>query len=276
MNILTIVGICVTVISILVTVIGIQKSGNKRNIKPTEINDENSNYEIPATGKTIKKYSVCNASEYYDNKPEITPEEIEQKFENIAKETMVGLDKDPRWLMDLDVCANIDRECPYTTQVLVSNNEIVGYYYFLFLKKKYFNEIKNGSLTDADINLDKIVTSDFPGEYFCYFNDIAIFPKHRWSGFVSNSTKLLDDFAERLEEYAVKSKIFISEMCAVGFTDNGKNMCTHLGMKKVKNTDNVYSLKLLPFPQKGLISERYPKLKELYDKRYSEISATTA
>jgi hypothetical protein len=46
---------------------------------------------------------------------------------------------------------------------------------------------------------------------------------------------LYDDFFEQLKVHA-NNKTFILEMCAVGFTDDGKKFCRSFGMEHVGNT----------------------------------------
>ncbi|MDR2569417.1 MAG: toll/interleukin-1 receptor domain-containing protein [Oscillospiraceae bacterium] len=192
--------------------------------------------------------------------------EIEQVFEDIALKTMTGLEGQDDWIGDPQQWADIHNEHPDTTRILVFDNKIVGYYFFLFFKDEYFEEIKKGKISDDDICIDMLESADLPGAFSCYFDDIAVLQEHRRLGPI----KLIDDFMERLELYAEECEIFVTEMCTVAISKNGEDMCKKLGMKRTdaETDDVIYSIKLLPFPQEGFLARRYTKLKTLYDEYY--------
>jgi len=192
--------------------------------------------------------------------------EIEQEFEDIALKTMTGLEGQDDWIGDPQQWADIHTEHPDTTRILVFDGKIVGYYFFLFFKEEYFEEIKKGKISDDDICIDMLECADLPGAFPCYFDDIAVLQEHRRLGPI----KLLDDFIERLELYAEECEIFATEMCTVAISKHGEDMCKKLGMERleVDSDDMIFLLKLLPFPQEGFIAKRYTKLKSLYDEYY--------
>ena len=194
--------------------------------------------------------------------------EIEQEFEDIALKTMTGLEGQDEWIGDPQQWADIHNEHPDTTRILVFDNKIVGYYFFLFFKEEYFEEVKKGKISDDDICIDMIESADLPGAFPCYFDDIAVLQEHRRLGPI----KLLDDFIERLELYAEECEIFATEMCTVAISKHGEDMCKKLGMERleVDTDDMIFLLKLLPFPQEGFIAKRYTKLKSLYDEYWSQ------
>ena len=197
-------------------------------------------------------------------------DEIEKKLEDIALQTMAGLkDEEEDWLGDTDKWAEIEEEHPNTTRVLVCDNEIVGYYFFLFLEEEFIEGIRNGTFSDSEISLEKIVHTEWGGEYPLYFNDIAILPNHRMRG----AKKLLGDVPELLIQFARDNELFVTELVTIAFTKYGEDLCSKrmnmkLTGKSKKRGDNVYSLTLLPFPEKGYLAEHYPELKQLYDEQY--------
>ena len=174
---------------------------------------------------------------------------------------------------ELEQWENIGLAYPSFTRILVINKEIVGYYFYVFLKEEYVDELKNGTLSDEDITLDKIELPDLPGKYSCYFMDIAIIQDRRWlnvgGSLTSTIQLLLRDFANQLERLAKNNHVFISDLYTHAFTNDGKRWCKRLGMKKTDEnptrTNNIFYLKLFPFPQKGFVVDNYPQLKELYD-----------
>jgi len=196
--------------------------------------------------------------------------EIEREIENITRKTMAGIDDvEEEWLGNPQQWADVQNEHPKTTRILVCDNKIVGYSFFLFLETEVIEKIKNGSHSDADNNLENIVYADFPGEYPLYFDDIAILQEHRFRG----AKVLIDDFVNELIEYA-KEGIFITELCSVAFTKQGEDFCKHFQMEitgKSNLGDNVYSLKLLPFPKDSYIAKNYSELKKLYDEKLDHL-----
>ena len=200
------------------------------------------------------------------------PLEIEYEIENITRETMADInDVEDDWLGNPQQWADVQKAHPKTTRILVCDNKIVGYFFYLFLKAEVIEKIKNGSHSDAEHNLENIVYADFPGDYPLYFDDIAVLQECRPRG----SILLMDDFVNQLIEYA-KVGIFITELCSVAFTEQGEQACKHFEMQITGKSNigggkfkDVYSLTLLPFPKDGYVAKRYPKLKKLYDKKFN-------
>ncbi|MCL2839280.1 MAG: hypothetical protein FWE05_00785 [Defluviitaleaceae bacterium] len=259
-------------------------SDNNENRRTLVIPSENMNIEARiepvnakieklTQNKTKRVYEIYDSDEYFSKyKPSLSMIERSREFENVALMTMIGLeDRKEEWLGTPEQWELIDKEFPNTTRVLAFNGEIVGYYFYLFIKEEYFSELKKGNLTDSNITIDMVDISGIKGKYLCYFVDIAIVQKHRWVG----ASLLLEDFAKQLENYA-KNEIYVSEVCTIGFTQSGEDMCVRLGLDNVSK--NIYSLKLIPFPQS--LVKKYPKskkvktlekLKKLYDENnYNE------
>lgn len=218
--------------------------------------------------KPKNEYAVYYTNELIDMGRQ--PLEIECEIENLTRKTMAGIDDvEEEWLGNPQQWADVQNEHPRTTRILVYNNKIVGYSFFLFLEAEVIEKIKNGSHSDAENNLENIVYVDFPGEYPLYFDDIAILQEHRFRG----AKILVDDFVNQLIDYA-KEGIFITELCSVAFTKQGEDFCKHFEMEltgKSNLGDNVYSLKLLPFPKDSYIAKNYPELKKLYDEKFDRL-----
>ena len=221
---------------------------------------------------TYPRYPVAKAFEVYYTDELISKLgmkhlDIEKALEDIAVSTMEGLADHPEWIGDPQQWADNHKISPKTTRILVHHNNIVGYYFFLFLDKQYIDRFRNGSMTDSDITSDMIIRPGRDGEYFCYFMDIAVLKEHRLHG----SSFLLDDFAKRILAYT-EADIYVSEICTVAFTNDGKRLCVRYLMEtdeKQEIDEPTYSLKLLPFPQTGYLSEKYKELKKRYDDHYS-------
>ena len=215
-------------------------------------------YAVYYTDELIKKFGM----EHLD---------IETELENLALQTMDGLRDHDDWLGDPEQWAENHLKSPDTTRILVHDGKIVGYYYFLFLEKEHIESMKNGTMSDSDITPDKIVCTDWPGEYSCYFMDIAVFPEHRFGG-KPGAKILLDDFESQIKKYAANDT-FISELCACAFTTYGETWCKKFGMQAVEDNqadETIYSIKLLPFPKEGEVTRRFKKLKTLYNNYYEE------
>ena len=158
---------------------------------------------------------------------------------------------------------------PEFWRVLLFNDEIVGYFLFIFLDGHNIEKLKNGQLEDSDITNEIIISVDdyecHFGKNYCYFMDVVIEKKHRIRG----SKMLFDAFINQLIFFA-ENGIFIWELCAVGYTKQGDALCRKMGMDFVSRHPtlneiyNIYSLTLIPFPQESYLAKHYPRLQELY------------
>lgn len=159
---------------------------------------------------------------------------------------------------------------PEFWRVLLFNNKIVGYFLFTFLDEENFEKLKAGQLGDSDITDDIIINVDnFEcqfGDNYCYFMDVVIEKEHRIRG----SKMLFDAFVNQLIYFA-ENGIFITELCAIGYTRQGDALCKKIGMDFISSHPslndiyNIYSLRLIPFPKDSFFAKNYPKLQELYD-----------
>lgn len=146
----------------------------------------------------------------------------------IDEHTIVGINKEHEGTSEQ--WAPVFQSSPYTWKLLVSGQEIVGYWQFVCLKDKYYDGVLAGSILDSQITVEMI---DFPvveGLYSGYFCVIATLPQYRNTNSFSmlnrSITKTLSDFA--------RNGVLFRRFCATAFSFEGKRTCELVGMKYVK------------------------------------------
>jgi len=157
----------------------------------------------------------------------LSAEQILERCIEIDYETMENLTEDSEG--NLCQWVELFNSFPDTWHMLMSDDDIVGYWHFVCLNDESFEKAKNGELLDGDITIDTIEYMFLPGDYKGYFVGIAILPNFRN---VRNLQLLLNSFVEQLEVYA-EHGIFFIEWCANAFTKEGKAMCKSLRMEKL-------------------------------------------
>jgi len=123
--------------------------------------------------------------------------------------------------------APIFQQTPYTWRLLVSGNEIVGYWQFLCLTDKAFRAALDGHLLDHRVDFDVI---DFPlvsGRYKAYLPMITVKPQYRG---VETVNLLLSSLGRTFQSMAA-SGVFLEDFCATAFTFEGRRLCQLIGME---------------------------------------------
>ncbi len=153
---------------------------------------------------------------------------------------------------------------PEGWEILITGKKrITGHWCFFALNEDTYQKAISGHLLDSEITLDKTVKFDVPGHYNIYFCMLGalqnLLPRA--------GTHLLNSFFDRVQKLAERG-IFLREICANAYTDDGKRVCEGFGMERVcEHIDHgtIYSLRLKPWPKK-LSYKRWAELSKIYDK----------
>jgi len=115
--------------------------------------------------------------------------------------------------------------------LLDDKNNVIGYWHFTALFDKTFIKAKNGQLLDSEITCHEIPLL-LPGTYNIYFIGICLKEEYRRKTMTFG--RLLFSIIEVIEEMA-KKKVFINEICALAYTDNGIQLCKSIGLKYLRD-----------------------------------------
>jgi hypothetical protein len=153
---------------------------------------------------------------------------------------------------------------PETWRLLIeSPDKIIGYWHFAALDNKDFRLAKSGRLFDKDISLDNAVYMKSPRKYNGYLISFVLANYARGNG---NLRLLLSSFYNHLSDLAEK-RIYIKELCANAFTDNGVSLCKALGMEYICNHSDkgkIFSRNFLPFSVNGKLEGHYKRFIDAY------------
>jgi len=134
------------------------------------------------------------------------------------------------------------------------------------LKTRRFQSMLKGDLGDGMITVDMIRTFELSGSYKLYVCTLAILPEYRRNGMAFRT--LYDKFFEKLFSFA-EGGIFISEMAASAWTDDGESLARTFGMQYIgdhKRHGKVFHCRLVP----PSVPNPNVKLRKLLEK-YREI-----
>ncbi|MCL2063396.1 MAG: toll/interleukin-1 receptor domain-containing protein [Candidatus Cloacimonetes bacterium] len=148
-------------------------------------------------------------------------------------------------------------------------NEIVGDWQIVALKKDVFEKAKEGLLMEKDIDYEKIELIAFPDFYYGYILAISILPDYRN---LDNYMKLTESFYGQIEEYAEKG-VFFKEWCINVFSPEVENQMKRLGFSFLinhKSFGKIYHKAFIPIPQNQII-KKFPKLINLYKEAENEV-----
>ena len=208
----------------------------------------------------IIDYEQALAIEKYN-----TPKKLVKHLLQICYDTMKGLTEEHMGTVEQWV--EIHNLFPYNSRMLMRNDEIVGYWFFMCLNKETFEETKKGNLKEEEITIHYFEDNSLPRNYLGYFSVIAINepikPKPAISQMFTKS------FLNQLEEFANKG-IFISEWCVNAYTGKGEIMCKRFKMQHLgKNIDKgeMYYLTSWWNLDEDILKE-HPDLVNLYKKRF--------
>ena len=117
------------------------------------------------------------------------------------------------------------------------DNAVKGYINAMPIEENLFEKIKkSGDAKDNDIKASQIIAFRADQRLKMYLMSIAIHPDARNASqglFQEAFEKLLWGFFDKLIWYAIDCRIRVTELLAVGWTDQGKSLCEWFRMKKV-------------------------------------------
>lgn len=169
-----------------------------------------------------------------------------------------------------DICWDWFQKNPdiYIMGINTETNRVVSYLNAMPISDSYFNTIASGNFLDSQIPQNEIKSYNLPGFYKLYICSIAIDPAFQNCDICN---KMLDAFMSKLLQLASKG-IYITDVIADGFTENGKRLCELYGMKKIISSSHdseVYKITLIP-PTFITYRKDSQKLYELYKEKFSE------
>lgn len=109
----------------------------------------------------------------------------------------------------------------------IRRGELVGYWNFFALEDNFFNQVKQGLITDSEITIDNVKCIDAPGTYNIYIVIFCIKEHYRRAGF----KLLIDSFINKLNELTDSDRK-INEICVNAFSDVGEIMSRNFGLRK--------------------------------------------
>jgi pimeloyl-ACP methyl ester carboxylesterase len=154
----------------------------------------------------------------------------------------------PRGLSTTWIAVNED----LYTFVIDSNGHPQGYINAMPLTPEAYAKVKRGEVDDNEIIDTYILPYQAGSEIDIYLMSIAISRAVRRENdglFSRPLEKLLNAFVHKLVCYARDSGIVVRRLLAVGWTTQGRKLCTHLGMDPTGGNDKhghpIYELDLL-------------------------------
>jgi transcriptional regulator with XRE-family HTH domain len=118
-------------------------------------------------------------------------------------------------------------ESPHTWRLLVSGDEIVGYWHFICLKDNFYQQVLDGILVDSEIQIDML---DFPVIEGCYKGYFIVITTRLQDRNPATLTLLKSSIEKSFSQYA-RNGVFFSKFCATALSFEGKRMCELMGMK---------------------------------------------
>lgn len=132
---------------------------------------------------------------------------------------------------ELEKSIKVVSEQPDNRRMLLDeNNELIGMWSFKPFYSEIFKKAKKGELFDSEITPSIMPTLIPGGIYNIYFTNIVLKKRYR------NTTAyiiLLYSIIELIKKWA-EEDIFINEICAQAYSDNGKNLCKTVGLDFIK------------------------------------------
>lgn len=160
---------------------------------------------------------------------------------------------------------------PYTWRLIISGDEIVGYWQFVCLKDEYYAGVLEGSIVDSEITIDMI---DFPvveGSYKGYIPVIAVRAQDRGATTLSLLTETL---GKTLADFA-KNEILFEDFCATAFSFEGRRLCEIIGMKYQKRHPRAADGELADIFQiqgaeiaRSFFGKKYPVIRRMYQTKF--------
>jgi len=163
------------------------------------------------------------------------------------------------------------------------DKEVKGYINAMPVEDNLFNKIKqSGDVKDNEITAAELVPFHTDQRLKMYLMSIAIDPDARKASqglFQEPFEKLLWGFFDKLIWYAIDCRIRVTELVAVGWTEQGKQLCKWFHMTEVAKdpfSNPVYWMSLEPktlLKEKRLFAgmERLLKTYAEFDRRYPPV-----
>ena len=130
-----------------------------------------------------------------------------------------------------DQWAPVFAENPNCWKLLaVRDKELVGYWCFFALQENIYQEMKSGQLPDSVITTETVRKFNAEGTYNIYFCMFCIKENYRKRGFKILFKSIRDEL-NKLNNKGMR----INEICANAFSEEGEDLCGHLGMKFTTN-----------------------------------------
>jgi hypothetical protein len=113
------------------------------------------------------------------------------------------------------------------------NKNIIGYWHVVPIFDKYFNQILEGNLLDSELTIDKIPLL-IPGTYNFYIVGVALESKYR----DGNTIKILMNSMYEAFENLLDQCVYVKNICALAYSDDGLKLCRNMGLKVVREHCN--------------------------------------
>jgi transcriptional regulator with XRE-family HTH domain len=128
--------------------------------------------------------------------------------------------------------APIFQSSPLTWRLLTHGGTIVGYWHYVCLEEQYFDQVKNGTLRDSQINLPMLEFPCFLSPDKTYKMYVVMMGVHNSHQFFGPGNKLVNSFLREIERAAVNG-VFFSEFLTVAYTAQGMSLCRNFGLEQV-------------------------------------------
>jgi hypothetical protein len=151
-----------------------------------------------------------------------------------------------------------------------STKKIIAFCTALPVSDTWYDEFRNGNITDVVIDLNDIEKYEIPGIYNIYISVLCVHPDYQGPTYIF---KLLYNAMINIFITLTKNEIFIYRLLADASTPDGERMCRFLGMKKVcesKHDTNIYESYLIP-PTLRLRNARGKNLLDYYAEKYDDL-----
>lgn len=120
---------------------------------------------------------------------------------------------------------------PNSWRLLTHAEKIVGYWHYVCLKDKYFDEVRRGALKDSLIDVSMVDVPDFfdpKKNYKMYVVMMGVDSAHQFYG---SGGKLVNSFVREIEKAAMNGTFF-SDFVAVAYSPQGVRLCENFGLDR--------------------------------------------
>lgn len=128
--------------------------------------------------------------------------------------------------------APIFHASPLTWKLLTHGGKIVGYWQYVCLADQYFEQVKNGTLRDSQIELPMLEFPCFLRPDKTYKMYIVMMGVHNAHQFFGPGSMLVNSFIREIERAAANG-LFFSEFVTVAYSVQGMNLCRNFGLDHI-------------------------------------------